>query len=92
VHRLYDVNALTLRHVTTPAPLLGRVNATLHMVARGVISFGALAGGMLGDAVGVRPTLPRAAIGLTLSALWFARSACRWALPAVPRPATQGTG
>jgi MFS family permease len=92
VHPLYDVNALTLRQVTTPAPLLGRVNATMHIVARGVIPFGALAGGMLGDAVGVRPTLLLAAIGIILSALWFARSACRWALPAVPRPATQGTG
>jgi Na+/melibiose symporter-like transporter len=91
VHPLYDVNALTLRQVTTPAPLLGRVNATMHIVARGVIPFGAMAGGMLGDAVGVRPTLLLAAMGITLSALWFARSACRWAMPAVPRPATQGT-
>jgi len=82
VYPLYDVNALTLRQVITPEPLLGRVNATMHVIARGVIPFGALAGGMLGDLVGVRPTLILAAIGITLSALWLARSASRWALPA----------
>ena len=37
--------------------LLGRVNATLHVVERGAIPFGALAGGVLGDAIGLRPTL-----------------------------------
>ena len=84
VYPLYDVNALTLRQVTTPAALRGRVNATMHIVARGVIPFGAVAGGILGDAVGLRPTLLLAAIGITLSAVWLARSARRWA--PVPQP------
>lgn len=52
IHPLYAVNALTLRQVTTPPRMLGRVNATLHVVERGVIPFGALAGGMPGDAIG----------------------------------------
>jgi predicted MFS family arabinose efflux permease len=74
IHPLFDVNALTLRQVTTPPRLMGRVNATLHVVERGVIPFGALAGGVLGDAIGLRPTLLVAAAGIALGALWVARS------------------
>jgi predicted MFS family arabinose efflux permease len=74
IHPLYDVNALTLRQVITPPPLLGRVNATLHVLGRGVIPFGALAGGFLGDAIGLRPTMLLAAGGIALGALWFASS------------------
>jgi predicted MFS family arabinose efflux permease len=74
IHPLYSINALTLRQVTTPPHLLGRVNATLHVVERGVIPFGALAGGMLGDAIGLRPTLLVAAAGIALGAVWVARS------------------
>ena len=75
VHPLYEVNALTLRQVSTPDHLLGRVNATLHVVARGVLPFGALAGGALGDAIGLRPTLLVAAGGILLGAVWLARGA-----------------
>src|SRR5207244_10157617 len=74
IHPLYDVNALTLRQATTPEHVLGRVNATMHVIARGVIPFGALAGGILGEAIGVRPTLFVAAVGITLGAVWLARS------------------
>jgi hypothetical protein len=74
IHPLYDVNALTLRQVITPPHLLGRVNATLHVVGRGVIPFGALAGGMLGDMIGLRPTLLLAAAGIALGAAWLASS------------------
>jgi MFS family permease len=74
IHPLYDVNALTLRQVITPPHLLGRVNATLHVVGRGVIPFGALAGGMLGDTIGLRPTLLLAAAGIALGAVWLASS------------------
>jgi len=73
IHPLYSVNALTLRQVSTPPHLLGRVNATLHVVERGVIPFGALAGGMLGDVIGLRPTLLAAAAGIALGAVWVAR-------------------
>ena len=74
IHPLYDVNALTVRQLITPPHLLGRVNATLHVLGRGVIPFGALAGGMLGDAIGLRPTLLLAAGGIALGAVWLASS------------------
>jgi predicted MFS family arabinose efflux permease len=75
IHPLYDVNALTLRQLSAPDHLLGRVNATLHLVGRGVIPFGALAGGLLGDTIGLRPTLSVAAVGIIIGAVWLARSA-----------------
>jgi len=74
IHPLYSVNALTLRQVTTPPHLLGRVNATLHVVERGVIPFGAIAAGLLGDAIGLRPTLLLAAVGIAIGAIWAGRS------------------
>jgi hypothetical protein len=74
IHPLFDVNALTLRQVMTPPHVLGRVNATLHVVERGVYPFGALAGGLLGEALGLRPTLLVAAAGIALGALWVAWS------------------
>ena len=74
IHPLFDVNALTLRQVTTSEHMLGRVNATLHVIGRGVIPFGALAGGLLGDAIGLRQTLLLAAVGIMLVSLWLARS------------------
>ena len=80
IHPLYDVNALTFRQLSTPDHLLGRVNATLHVIARGVIPFGALAGGLLGDAIGLRPTLFVAAGGIIVSAVWLARSPV-WSSP-----------
>jgi Na+/melibiose symporter-like transporter len=89
VHPLYEVNALTLTQLSTPAPLLGRVNATMHVIARGVIPFGAVVGGMLGDVVGVRLTLIVAAVGISLGGLWLARSAKHWALPATMQATNQ---
>jgi len=74
IHPLFDINALTLRQVTTPEHLLGRVNATLQVIGRGVIPFGALAGGFLGDAIGLRPTLLIAATGLLATSLWLVLS------------------
>jgi MFS family permease len=77
IHPLYDVNALTLRQIGTPDHLLGRVNATLHVLGRGVVPFGALAGGALGDAIGLRPTLLVGAAGILLGGVWLACSPIR---------------
>jgi MFS family permease len=74
IHPLFDVNALTLRQVTTPPHLLGRVNATLHVLQRGAVPLGAIAGGLLGDAVGLRQTLLMGAAGIMLGAVWLATS------------------
>jgi MFS family permease len=71
---LYAVNSLTLRQIVAPEHLLGRVNATLHVGGRGAIPFGAIVGGALGDAIGLRLTLFVAAAGLVVATAWLVRS------------------
>ncbi len=77
IHPLFDINALTLRQTTTPAQLLGRVNGTFHVIERGVVPLGAIAGGLLGDAIGLRQTLLIGAAGIMLAAVWLASSLSR---------------
>jgi MFS family permease len=74
IHPLFDVNSMTLRQMLAPPQLVGRVNATLHVIGRGAIPFGALVGGLLGDAIGLRPTLLVSAGGIAIGAAWLARS------------------
>ncbi len=58
---LCTVSMVSLRQAITPADLLGRVNAATRLVAWGALPLGALLGGALGDALGLRPTLVIAA-------------------------------
>jgi predicted MFS family arabinose efflux permease len=74
IHPLFDVNSMTLRQMIAPPQLLGRVNATLYVIGQGMIPLGALTGGLLGDAIGLRPTLLIAAAGIVLGAAWLAVS------------------
>ena len=50
--------------------MLGRVNTSLSTVTQGVKALGALAGGAIGTAYGVRPALWVAAVGATTTVLW----------------------
>ncbi|MGH2447187.1 MAG: hypothetical protein ACRDFS_01070 [Chloroflexota bacterium] len=59
------------RQVTVPAPLQGRVTATTRVISWGVGSLGAVAGGVLGEAIGVRPTVLIAGVGTLFSLLWL---------------------
>jgi MFS family permease len=68
---VYSINAVSLRQRVAPANLLGRINAGMQLLARGVYPLGALLGGYLGERLGVRPTLALAAAGLLLSTLWL---------------------
>jgi len=62
----YMVNALSLRQAITDDSLQGRVNATMRFIMWGAIPLGALAGGALGDALGLRSTLLIGALGTPL--------------------------
>lgn len=73
----YSVNEVSLRQSITPDRLLGRVNASTHFVVGGIGPLGALAGGVLGQALDLRPTLAVAAIGIILSCLWLLFSPVR---------------
>lgn len=65
----YFVNAISLIQAITPDRLLGRTNASRRFLVQGVIPFGALAGGGLGTALGVRPTIALGAVGAVLAVL-----------------------
>ena len=68
-----------------PERLLGRVNATFQTLQQGGILLGFLIGGLLGEAIGLRPTM---LIGMTaslLSLLWFVGSP----ILALPTPTEQ---
>jgi MFS family permease len=57
--------------------LMGRVNAFIDLLFRGILPLGALAGGAIADIIGMRTTLLAAAIGFLLSTLWMVFSPIR---------------
>jgi MFS family permease len=68
---IWNVNTITLRQALTPMRLLARMNATYRMLLFGALPVGALAGGLLGGAVGLRAALVIALIALTSPLLWI---------------------
>lgn len=74
---LYNVNQVSFRQRLCPHELLGRMNATMRFVVWGVLPIGALIGGAVGSAVGLRPTLWLAASGQLSAAAWLLASPLR---------------
>lgn len=74
---IFSVNALSLRQAVAPPEVLGRVNAAMQLLTRGVYPLGALAGGALAQQVGIRGTLAIAVAGVALSSLWLIASPLR---------------
>ena len=72
---VFNITQLSLRQAITPDRLQGRVNATMRFMMWGVTPVGALTGGLIGTAVGLRPALFIAAIGVLLAFGWVAFSA-----------------
>lgn len=81
-----NVVAISLFQATTPDRLQGRATATRRLVNFGVSPLGALAGGALASAVGLRETLWIAAVGATLSFVPLLFSPVR-SLRELPEPA-----
>jgi MFS family permease len=54
---LYNIGATSVRQAFVPDELLGRVNSAGLFLAWGLLPIGALVGGFLGAAVGIRETL-----------------------------------
>jgi MFS family permease len=73
----YEINQVSLRQSIAGERMLGRVNATMRFVELGAILLGSLAGGLLGEAIGVRPALVIGACGTLLAALIVALSPLR---------------
>ncbi|MGP3935820.1 MFS transporter [Nonomuraea sp. KM88] len=71
------MGAITLSETT--AELRGRVNATMTFAVQGVLALGGLLGGLLAEAIGLRPVILVCAAGIALSTLWI------WTSPLRPR-------
>lgn len=90
---LFDVNLNALKVAVTPDGMRARVAGAYSTVNYGIRPVGALLGGVLATAIGLRPTLLIAAAGGTLSILWILASPIphhRRITPSPPTPAVAG--
>lgn len=71
------VSMASRQQAVCPPELLGRMNATMLFLVWGAIPLGSLAGGVLGEAIGLRGTLWISAAGALLAALWLICSPLR---------------
>lgn len=74
---IYSILEISVRQSATPDAMLGRVNASFDFVAHGIGTLGIFVGGLLGSAIGLRPALLVAALGLTLASIWLLASPVR---------------
>jgi MFS family permease len=64
-----NVHVISLRQAITPDHTLGRMNASYRFLSWGALPLGALLGGLLGDALGLRPALFVTAGGFLIAVL-----------------------
>ena len=65
------VTEVSICQAACPDELRGRMTATMRIMTYGGLPLGSLIGGLLGTAIGVRPTIWAAAIGLAAAAIWL---------------------
>lgn len=54
---IYNVSQVSLRQALTPLRLQGRMNGVMNSLQVGLVPIGALVGGVLGETIGIRPTM-----------------------------------
>lgn len=74
---VYNVAQVSFRQAITPHRLLGRMNASIRFLVWGTLPLGGLAGGVLGEWIGIRNTLWVGAIGGVLAVGWVIASPLR---------------
>jgi len=82
---IYNITQVSLRQAITPARMQGRMNAVIRFLVWGTMPVGALAGGALGTAIGLREAMWIAAVGAFLTFLPILLSPVR-GLVAIPEP------
>ena len=87
---IFTINSVSLRQTITPDAWLGRVNASSEFLTTGIGTLGLLAGGLLGEAIGVRFTLALAVTGMLASILWLLFSPVRRLAVLSPNDAISG--
>ncbi len=70
---IFMTNELSFRQRVTPDDRLGRVNAAMQILSRGVQPLGALVGGIVAQRAGIRTAMAVATVGVWLSNLWLLR-------------------
>ena len=81
-----NVHTYAIRQAVTPVAMLGRSSAAYRVLTDGFVPLGALLGGLLGEAIGLRPALLVGALLLFPSWCWLYFSPARSlrTLPAAP--------
>ena len=74
---VFNVTEVSLRQLLMPADLRGRILATGRFLESGVTPVGAIAGGLMGTALGLRPALAVAGLGVAAASLWILLSPVR---------------
>jgi MFS family permease len=59
----WNINQVSLRQAITPPRMQGKMNATMRFIVWGTIPLGAIAGGALGNVIGLHPTIWVGALG-----------------------------
>jgi MFS family permease len=86
---LYDINDVSLRQTVTPERLQGRVFANFQLLEFGAALLGTAAGGLLGEAIGLRETLFLRVAVSAVAVLWLVVSPVA-RLRKMPEPAAAG--
>ena len=81
IHQVYH---FSLRQSITPHQLLGRVGASIRVIEAAAMLLGSVAGGLLGETIGLRPTLVTGTIVIALAAVWLLCSPVRLLPPMLP--------
>ena len=74
---VFEINQVSLRQSVTPERMLGRVNAAIRLTSLAAMLVGSLIGGVMGETVGLRPTLIAGAGATFAAALWVILSPVR---------------
>ena len=83
---VYFINELSLRQSITPERMLGRVGASASVMMALAEMIGALLGGGLGQAIGLRGAMAVGIGGLLLASLWILLSPIRTMRELPPQP------
>ncbi len=66
---VYNINQVSFRQAITPAPMQGRMNATMRFIVWGTIPIGQLVGGVIATAVSIPAALWIGAFGAALAVI-----------------------